>query len=138
MSTMADNRIIFDQSHPGQNQSARRRRRILVVDDQALLAAVIADVLGETNDVLCAHSVEEALEYLLCDTVDLILLDCILPDGPNWLVALEADRQDIPVVLMTGDAEQTKELVVGSRPYLLKPFALASLIDTVESVAYPP
>jgi DNA-binding response OmpR family regulator len=135
MSTVANNRIIIDQSYLGHSQSAKRRRRILVVEDQVLLAAVIADLLGDTNDVLCAHGVEEALDHLLCDTVDLVLLDCILPDGPNWQIALEADRQDIAVVLMTGDAEQTKELVAGSRPYLLKPFTLASLIDMVDKVA---
>ena len=62
-----------------------------------------------------------------------MLLDCVLPDGPNWQVALEADRQDIPVVFMTGDAGQAKELVEGGRPYLLKPFAIATLIDVVEN-----
>ena len=53
--------------------------------------------------------------------------------GPNWQVALEADRQVIPVVFMTGDAGQAEELVEGGRPYLLKPFAIATLIDVVEN-----
>ena len=64
-----------------------------------------------------------------------MLLDCVLPDGPNWQVALEADRQNIPVVFMTGDPGQAKELVGGARPYLLKPFRLASLIDVIDSNA---
>ena len=62
-----------------------------------------------------------------------MLLDCVLPDGPNWQVALEADRQNIPVVFMTGDPGQAKELVGGARPYLIKPFGLAALIDLIDS-----
>jgi FixJ family two-component response regulator len=60
---------------------------------------------------------------------------CSIADGPNWQVALEADRQNIPVVFMTGDPEHAKELVGGARPYLLKPFGLAALIDAIDSNA---
>jgi DNA-binding response OmpR family regulator len=114
-----------------------RPSRILVVEDEEPLAAVIADVLGDCHDVICAANVEDAIDHLLGDDIDFVLLDCVLPDGPNWQVALEADRQDIPVVFMTGDAEQAKELVGGGRPYLLKPFAIATLIDVVENAARP-
>ena len=77
----------------------------------------------------------DAVDHLLGDAIDLVLLDCVLPDGPNWQVALEADRQNIPVVFMTGDPGQAKELVGGARPYLLKPFGLATLIDVIDSNA---
>jgi DNA-binding response OmpR family regulator len=114
-----------------------RARRILVVEDEALLSAVIADVLGDSHDVICATNVGDAIDHLLGDGIDFVLLDCVLPDGPNWQVALEADRQDIPVVFMTGDARQAAELAEGGRPYLLKPFAITTLIDVVESAAQP-
>jgi DNA-binding response OmpR family regulator len=109
--------------------------RILVVEDQELLAALVADVLGDGHEIVCASNVEDAVDHLLGSAIDLVLLDCVLPDGPNWQVALEADRQDIPVVFMTGDAAQAKELVGGARPYLLKPFALTALIDVVDNAA---
>ncbi len=64
-------------------------------------------------------------------------IDVALPcaDGPNWQVALEADRQGIPVILMTGDPDQAHGLLGGDRPYLLKPFTLASLIDVIDSAS---
>ena len=111
-----------------------RPPRILVAEDEELLAGVIADVLGDSHDVICASNVGDAVDHLLCGDLDLVLLDCMLPDGPNWQVALEADRQDIPVVFMTGDAAQAEELVEGARPYLLKPFAIAALIDIVDKI----
>jgi hypothetical protein len=36
---------------------------------------------------------------------------------------------------MTGDPGHAKELVGGARPYLLKPFGLAALIDVIDSNA---
>jgi CheY-like chemotaxis protein len=94
--------------------------RILVVEDEKLLAAIITDV-------------EDAIELLLSAAIDLVLLDCVLPGGTMWQVALEADRQDIPLVLMTGDPEHRKDLVGGARPFLLKPFSIAALTDIVET-----
>src|SRR5690242_16460744 len=112
-----------------------RPPRILIVEDEELLTGVIADVLGDSHDVICASNAGDAIDHLLGDDIDFVLLDCMLPDGPNWQVALEADRQDIPVVFMTGDAGQAEELVEGARPYLLKPFAIAALLDTVDNAA---
>ena len=107
--------------------------RILVVEDEKLLAAIITDALAGSYEVLCAHNVEDAIELLLSAAIDLVLLDCVLPGGTMWQVALEADRQDIPLVLMTGDPEQMKDLVGGARPFLLKPFSIAALADIVET-----
>jgi two-component system, OmpR family, response regulator len=111
----------------------RRIRRLLVVEDQELLADFIAEALEGSFEVLCAHNVEEGLEQLLSAAVDLVLLDCILPGGTMWQVVLEADRQEIPVVLMTGDPSQRKDVAGGERPYILKPFTLQALIDIVEA-----
>ena len=36
---------------------------------------------------------------------------------------------------MTGDPGRVKGLVGGDRPYLLKPFAMAALIDIIDSTA---
>ena len=57
--------------------------------------------------------------------------------GPNWQVAFEADREDIPVVVMTMMRDRRNELVEASRPYLLKPFVIGTLIDVVENTARP-
>ena len=123
------------ERYPSRHKGSIKPARILVVEDQEPLATIIADVLGDAHEVVCAPKVAEAVDHLLGDAIDLVLLDCVLPDGPNWQVALEADRQNIPVVFMTGDPGHAKELVGGARPYLLKPFGLAALIDAIDSNA---
>jgi len=110
-----------------------RTRRILVVDDQAQVAELIADALSDTYQVVCAQNVEAAVEQLLSGDVDLVLLDCVLPGGSMWQVMLEADRIAVPVVLMTGDAGQIAEVAGGPRPYILKPFSIAELIDVIDA-----
>jgi DNA-binding response OmpR family regulator len=123
----------ISERYPTRHEGSIKPARILVVEDQELLTTIIADVLSDAHEVVCAAKVEDAVDRLLGDAIDLVLLDCVLPDGPNWQVALEADRQNIPVVFMTGDPGQAKELVGGGRPYLIKPFGLAALIDLIDS-----
>jgi DNA-binding response OmpR family regulator len=109
------------------------KSRILVVEDQALIAALITDALSDTYEVVRAQTVPDAVDQLLSADIHLILLDCVLPGGTMWQVVLEADRQNVPVVLMTGDAGEMREVVGGPRPYILKPFSLAALLDVIDA-----
>lgn len=108
------------------------RPGILVVEDQDLIAGLIADALSDSYDVQRAPTVPEAVELLLSGDVSLVLLDCVLPGGTMWQVVLEADRLEIPVVLMTGDPSQMREISGGPRPFILKPFSIAELIDVID------
>jgi DNA-binding response OmpR family regulator len=114
-------------------QSRRGKLRILVVEDQTLTAAVITDVLSDTYEVAWAQTVPNAIDQLLTNHINLLLLDCVLPGGRIWQVMFEADRQTIPVVLMTGDPGHVCEIANGNRPYILKPFSIASLLDVIDA-----
>ncbi len=109
-----------------------RKLRILVVEDQALIAGVIAEALSDTYEAITAPTVPEAVEHLLTNSIDLVLLDCVLPGGTMWQVMLDADRLGVPVVLMTGDPGQMREIKGGPRPYILKPFSIAELLDLID------
>ena len=110
-----------------------RTRRILIVEDQALVAGIISDALSDTYEVVCAQTVPDAVEHLLGSDIDLVLLDCVLPGGTMWQVVLESDRLGVPVVLMTGDPGQMKEVAGGPRPHILKPFSIAELLDVIDA-----
>jgi two-component system, OmpR family, response regulator len=112
-----------------------RLLRVLVVEDQALIAGLIADALSDTYEAICAPTVPEAVEHLLTNSIDLVLLDCVLPGGTMWQVMLDADRLGVPVVLMTGDPGQMREIEGGPRPYILKPFSIAQLLDVIDAQA---
>ncbi len=109
-----------------------KRPGILVVEDQDLIAGLISDALSNSYNVLRAPSVPEAIDLLLSGDIALVLLDCILPGGTMWQVVLESDRLKIPVVLMTGDPSQMRQISGGPRPYILKPFSIANLLDVID------
>jgi DNA-binding response OmpR family regulator len=98
-----------------------------VVEDQALLSEVIAEGLAQDFEVLCAATVAAGVEWLMAAAVDVVLLDCVQPGETMWQIVLEADRQEVPVVLMTGDPARMKAAAAGARPYIFKPFSLADL-----------
>jgi len=113
----------------------KRMPRILVVEDQEPIATVIAELLSDTYEVVCAATVDEAADHLLVGSFQMVLLDCVLPGGTMWQVVLEADRQQVPVALMTGDPGQKTEIAGGQRPFLLKPFSLSALLDVVDAAS---
>ncbi len=113
----------------------RQRPRILVVEDQEPIASVIAELLSDAYEVVCAATVQDAVDQLFVAKFHLVLLDCVLPGGTMWQVVLEADRQQVPVALMTGDPGQMREIAGGQRPFLLKPFSLTALLDVVDSAS---
>lgn len=109
-----------------------RKMRILVVEDQSSIAGLIAEALSDTYEAVCAPTVPEAVEQLLTNSIDVVLLDCVLPGGTMWQVMLDADRLGVPVVLMTGDPAQMREIKGGPRPYILKPFSIEQLLDAID------
>ena len=84
-------------------------------------------MLGDAHQVVCAAKVEDAVDHLLVDAIDLVLLiACFQTDRTGRSLSKPTGRTS-PIVFMTGDPGHAKELVGGARPYLLKPFRLASL-----------
>ena len=110
----------------------RKDPRILVVEDEDPIAGLIADALSDAYEVSRASSVADALEVLVASDIALVLLDYVLPGGTMWQVVLEADRLSVPVVLMTGDPSKIADVSGGPRPYLLKPFSIAELIEVID------
>jgi FixJ family two-component response regulator len=53
-----------------------------------------------------------------------------------WQIVLEADRLNVPVVLMTGDPAQKDEAKTGARPYIFKPFQLSQLKHVLEEAVF--
>jgi CheY-like chemotaxis protein len=108
---------------------------VLVVDDDAIIARLIADMLGsEGYDVDIAPHGLAALERLTERRYDLILSDLRMPelDGVGFFRALEARFPDLlrRFVFVTGTSEHTdyQDLIEStSVPILTKPFDMAEL-----------
>ena len=116
---------------------------ILVVDDDPDIRQLVAELLRLSGyDSVTAASGVEAIERLALEPrPTLVLLDVQMPvlDGWDTLRAIRAQPHldDLPVVLCTvksGPVDLALGWSLGCDGYVVKPFAIADLVDEVESV----
>jgi DNA-binding response OmpR family regulator len=110
------------------------RHQILVVEDDPLVSEVIAAALDDTYPTTVVETSAAALGLLKAGEYRLMLLDCTLPGGVDVNLLPEADRAGTAVILMSGDPGRMTKLTDQPRPFVLKPFTLAGLLETVEAV----
>jgi two-component system response regulator AtoC len=110
---------------------------LLVVDDEALTLRTISRALrGEGYEVFLASSGEEALDIYAQEKPDLALVDVVLP-GVDGIEVLRQIRKQNPaaIVLMMSAYHQVERAVeamkLGAYDYLIKPFHLADLANTI-------
>ncbi len=112
---------------------------IFLVDDDTLLRKSLAFHLEEAGyQVTTLGSAEELLESVQRTTVDLILLDIVLP-GMDGLEAIRSLRENlkIPVIFLTGRRRELDELIgfqLGADDYVTKPFDLDLLLMRIKAV----
>jgi DNA-binding response OmpR family regulator len=110
----------------------RGRPHILVIEDDPLVGEVVAAALEDDYTTSVVQSSAAGLRLLSGGGIDLILLDCTLPDGIDCTLIPSADRMGLPVVLMSGDPQRTEGLATQPRAFILKPFTLGDLVAAVE------
>ena len=112
--------------------------KILLVDDDRELTSLLKELLDmEGFNVLVAHDGEQALA-LLDDSVDLLLLDVMMPkkNGIDTLKELRQTHQT-PVIMLTArgsELDRVLGLELGADDYLVKPFDVVELVARVEAV----
>ncbi|HXE95001.1 MAG TPA: response regulator [Dongiaceae bacterium] len=115
---------------------------ILVVDDQLHNIKLLEGFLVRLEyEVIQAESGEEALEKLIRNQVDLVLLDVKMPgmSGFEVLAKLRADKKTrrIPVVMITAYNEneaRAKAFESGCDDFISKPFDQYELLARVKSL----
>ncbi len=117
---------------------------ILVVEDEAAIQQLVSyNLIKAGFHVTCADSGEEALECLLRENIDCVLLDLMLP-GMSGLEVCETIRRKsekngryIPIVMLTAKGEEediVEGLEFGADDYMTKPFSPKVLIARIKAV----
>lgn len=107
--------------------------RLLLAEDDIMLGEALQDALIAQGFVVdWLKDGEAALQALLNDSFDLLILDLGLPrrDGMDVLAEMRRREKDIPVLILTArDAtdDRIAGLDAGADDYLLKPFDLGEL-----------
>ena len=113
--------------------------RILAVDDDIhMLSFVAAELRQEGYEVVEATSGEQALMQLESETMDLAVVDVMMPgiNGFELTKMLRTDY-DIPVILLTARhhiEDKERGFLAGSDDYLVKPFESKELLYRVKAI----
>ena len=112
--------------------------RVLIVDDERMNRDILSRAFPE-YDILLASNSREAQEHLANATIDVVLLDIMMPDMDGYEVCrrLKMDERlaEIPVIFisaLTEPLDKVKAFAIGGVDYLTKPFHMEELQELIE------
>jgi two-component system, OmpR family, response regulator len=113
--------------------------RLLIVDDDQEICSLISLYFEKHGfDVIPAHSAAQMRHELARETIDLVLLDIMLPDASGLDLCREIRQStDIPVIMLTAVsdlADRVAGLEIGADDYVAKPFEPRELLARVRAV----
>ena len=114
--------------------------RVLVVEDQKKLASFLRNGLAQENLVAdLVHDGQTALDRILTQSYDAIVLDIMLPGRDGLSILREMRRQHIntPVLLLSARGnvnERVEGLNLGADDYLPKPFSITEVVARVRAL----
>ncbi len=117
-----------------------RTDKILVTDDDTRIRDLLRRYLTQEGfEVILAEDGKALTRALLRDSVDLIVLDLMMPgeDGLSICRRLRAANDKTPIIMLTAKGEDVDRIVgleVGADDYLAKPFNPRELLARVHAV----
>ena len=114
------------------------KERILVVDDDRdIVQTTKIQLEKEGYEVLCAYDGMEALDVLTRETVQLLIIDIMMPklDGFSAIMKIR-EKKNLPIIVMSAKSEDTDKILglsIGADDYISKPFNAKELVARVKS-----
>ncbi len=116
------------------------KHKILIVEDEESLLRLESILLTSKGyEVIGASNGRQALEAVLAEGPDLVLLDIMLPEIDGFEVCRQIKSNpktgQIPVIMVTAKKasdDMTRGEEVGADWYITKPFKSAMVIETIQ------
>lgn len=113
------------------------KKTVLIVDDEPLIRLTLNDYLTQQKfNIIEAADGSEAFDLFRKHKIDLIISDVRMPkmNGIELLRKVKTVSKHTPVVLITAyrpTKQQEEVMVTKADGYLMKPFALRSLMQMI-------
>jgi len=118
-----------------------KKKKILAVDDSEIDLDLVEIMLQDKYTILPTKSGKEALDYLLHNNVDLILLDLVMPEMDGWetfsRIKALGQISHIPIAFLTsvhGTEEQDQAKKMGAADYIFKPYTRGDLLARIKAI----
>jgi DNA-binding response OmpR family regulator len=114
--------------------------RILVVeDDPAILRGLADNLKFESYEVLTASDGEAAYRLIREKSLDLVILDLMLPRMSGYEVCRKVRAEGVmtPIVMLTARGEEGDRILgldLGADDYISKPFSVRELLARIRAV----
>jgi len=121
------------------NLTQATNRHILLIDDDQELAELLTEFLTSEGFVLhCCFDGVSGLAKAFDESIDLILLDVMMP-GLNGFEVLKAlgDQHKTPILMLTAkgdEADRVLGLELGADDYLAKPYNHRELLARIKAI----
>ena len=106
------------------------QQKILIVEDESLLSEAYSTILDKQDyKTVAVFNGKEALDYLVDNDVDLILLDLRMPkmSGIEFLIEYKKKRKPLPKTIVFSNYDAQKDIDMafkyGAVRYMLKAWA---------------
>ena len=115
---------------------------ILVIEDEPDIRRTLEyNIAREGFNVLTASSISEAEEAIKSHSINLVLLDLMLPDGSGLelckKIKSNPKTEYVPVLILTAKDDEVDKVVgfeLGADDYVTKPFSVRELILRIKAV----
>lgn len=111
--------------------------KILIIEDNVNILDTLVELFQlydyETSAAVDAPSALSSLQHW---NPDLILCDLLLPDGTGFEVLQQAQKNNIPAIVISGvtsPKERRTAMELGAQAYITKPFEVENLLKIVKS-----
>ena len=111
--------------------------KILIVDDEPRMCESLKELLSGNNyEIHISHDGHGATQRLSRMSVDVVLLDIVMPDldGFQIMEYIEDQGLNAAVIVITGNASVESAVAAlkkGAYDYLTKPFEIDDLVHTI-------
>src|SRR5437899_10173120 len=117
---------------------AKKTTILAADDDPQLLRLITRNLQLEGYDVLAASDGQQALELIENNSLDLVLLDVMMPRMDGFTVCYRVrEFSAVPIIIITArgqDQDKVRGLDLGADDYLTKPFSVDELLARVRAV----
>ncbi len=115
---------------------------ILIVEDEPDIRKNLKyNISREGFDVITAGSLSESEEIVNSNSISLILLDLMLPDGSGLDLCKKfksnSKTESIPIIILTAKDDEVDRVVgfeLGADDYVTKPFSVRELILRIKAI----